>query len=210
MTRSSSPSNPIPTWARWAAIAWLAVWLPIYTIVWGTNSFLFLCDIAVVLTCVGLWSGSALLLSSQAVSSLFVDSMWMLDIAWHLIVGGHIIGGTDYFFDPHYPLGVRLLSTFHVALPIVLLTSLRRTGYDRRALGLQCLIAAVAMTASRIFYTEKNINFAVTDPIFHRTWGPAPVHVAFVLAALVVFIYLPTHLMLARFFPAPKVLNPQN
>src|SRR5688572_31783910 len=37
---------------------------------YGPSVFLNLCDIAVILTCVGLWRGNALLLSTQALSSV--------------------------------------------------------------------------------------------------------------------------------------------
>src|SRR5207253_2665355 len=34
---------------RWAAAAWLAVWIPAYASVWGPRNFLLLCDVAVLL-----------------------------------------------------------------------------------------------------------------------------------------------------------------
>ena len=64
---------------RWAAAAWLAVWIPAYASVWGPRNFLLLCDVAVLLTCAGLWLGSPLLLSSQAVSSILADAVWAMD-----------------------------------------------------------------------------------------------------------------------------------
>jgi len=120
-----------------------------------------------------------------------------------LIFNRHLIGGTDYFFDPNYPLWVRLFSLFHVAMPFVLIYAVRRTGYDRRALRLQFVIAAVAMIASRFADPYKNINFVFADPIVHRQWGPAPIHVAAMLAGLTIVIYIPTHAVLSRIFPAP-------
>ena len=51
---------------RWAAAAWLAVWVPAYASFWGPRNFLLLCDVAVILTCAGLWLGSPLLLSSRS------------------------------------------------------------------------------------------------------------------------------------------------
>ena len=195
--------NPFPEWVRWTALIWLGVWLTIYLKFWGATTFLFLCDIAVILTCLGLFTGNALLLSSQAVSSLVVDTAWMLDIATKLIFDRHLIGGTDYFFDPNYPLWVRLFSLFHVVMPFLLIYAVRRTGYDRRALRLQLLIAAVAMIASRFANAARNINFAFLDPILHRQWGSAPVHVFAMLAGLTIVIYVPTHAILSRIFPAP-------
>lgn len=200
MPETKNPANPFPTWVRWTALIWLAVWLTIYLKFWGATTFLFLCDIAVILTCIGLFSGNALLLSSQAVSSIVIDTAWLLDIATKLIFNRHLIGGTDYFFDPNYPLWVRLMSCFHVVLPFVLIAALRRTGYDRRALKLQIAIAIAAVIASRFADAARNINFAHADPFLHRQIGPAPIHVAAVIAGLTILIYIPTHIALSRFF----------
>src|ERR1022692_5340502 len=52
-------------WLRWAALAWLVIWFPAYWHTWGAANFLYLCDIAVILTCLGVWTNSALLISSQ-------------------------------------------------------------------------------------------------------------------------------------------------
>jgi len=204
MTGFSPVTHPIPAWARWAAVIWLAIWVPTYLYVWGASSFLFLCDLALLLTCIGLVTGNALLLSSQAVSSLVVDAVWFADISSKLLFGRHFLSGTEYFFDARYPLGVRLMSTFHVVLPVILLLALSRTGYDSRALRLQSLIAWLVLIASRFAGPQKNINFAFTDPFFRRSWGPAPVHLAVILLPLILLIYVPTHVLLRRYFPQPQ------
>ena len=187
---------------RWAAVFWLLLWGPAYASVWGVSNFLHLCDVAVILTCAGLWSRSALLLSSQAVSSLLVDLLWDLDAGWRLASGRHLLGGTEYLWDPAFSLGVRLLSLFHVVWPVVLLWSLRRVGYDRRGFPLQIALAAVLLVAARFTDPRLNINFAFRDPVFHRSLGPAPVHLAVSILGLAVLVYLPVHLALARAFPA--------
>jgi hypothetical protein len=131
---------PFPTGVRIAALLWLALFVGAYWRTYGAANFLHLCDVAVILTCWGLWRGSALLLSSQAVSSLVVDVAWDLDLAWRFVTGGHIVGGTEYMWDARFPLAVRLMSFFHVAWPPLLVWALRRVGYDRRALLVQSLI----------------------------------------------------------------------
>jgi hypothetical protein len=199
------PSRPVPgnfpTWLRGLALAWLLIWVPAYWRTWGPSNFLQLCDIAVILTCVGFLTNSRLLLSSQALSSLLVDLVWTLDASWRALTGHHLLGGTEYFFDPHYPLWIRLLSLFHVAMPLLLLWSLHRVGYDRRGFALQSVIALLAFVASRFTTPAKNVNFAFTDPFFHRAWGPPPVHVAISILFMTIVVYLPTHLILKRVFP---------
>jgi hypothetical protein len=178
------------------------VWAPAYVWHYGPVNFLQLCDVAVVLTCIGLWTGSPLLLSSQAVSSLVVDIAWDLDLAWRAATGGHLVGGTEYMWDSRYPLWVRLLSCFHLVWPPLLIGALRRTGYDRRGLALQSAIAAVVLAASRLIAPDVNVNFAYRDPFFGRSWGPAPVHLAVILVPLCV-IYAGTHAALTLIGPPP-------
>src|SRR5579862_1776931 len=113
MDSPSASQTSIPRWLRWAVLVWMLIWFPIYWHTWGASNFLQLCDIAVILTCIGIWSESPLLISSQAVSSLLVDLVWGLDALSRLFFGRHLIGGTEYLFDAHYPLWVRLLSLFH-------------------------------------------------------------------------------------------------
>lgn len=193
--------TPAFPWMRWAAALWLAVWVPAYWAVWGWANFLHLCDVAVILTCVGLWRGSSLVLSSQAVLSLAADSAWCLDVAWRLFLGRHLVGGTEYMWDARFPLWVRLLSLFHVFLPVLLVWSLRRVGYDRRGWLLQSATTAVLLLLSRVFAPGLNINYAYLDPIFRRSWGPTPVHLAVILLGSVALIYWPTHQVLTRLLP---------
>lgn len=192
---------------RWAGAAWLAVWVPVYWDAWGWKNFLLLCDIAVILTCIGLWRGNRLLLSSQAVSSLVVDLSWCIDFVTYWVFGLHVVGGTEYMWNPEFSVLARALSSFHVLLPVVLLASLRRLGYDRRGFWLQSAIAAGVLAVSRTFPGELNINFSHRDPIFSRSWGPAPIHLAVTLSTLIGIIYWPTHRLLHRFFSAPKKLT---
>lgn len=198
---NASSAVPFPI-LRWAGLAWMLVWLPAYFRVWGWANLLHLCDVAVILTFIGLWLGNPLLLSSQAVGSLMAGVFWISDVGWRLTTGRDLIGGTDYMFDHRYPLWVRLLSTFHVGLPIVLLWALRKVGYDRRALALQAVIAAVLLIAGRFLSADLNMNYAYQDPIWHRAWGPGPVHIVVTLVVLSAAIYWPTHLLLSWVFRA--------
>lgn len=177
----------------------MCVLVPAYLVSYGPSVFLNLCDIALFLTAVGLWRASPLLLSSQALSSLVVEGAWNVDLLWRAATGRHLIGGTAYMWDASYPLWLRLLSAFHMWLPVVLLIAVLRVGYDRRALRLQCLLAAVVLIVSRVLTgPDENQNFVYRDPLFDRAWGPGMVHVATIWAGLFV-VYLLTHRFLARF-----------
>lgn len=194
----------IPRWWRWAAVVWVVLWVPSYATTWGWRNFFALCDVAVALTCVGLWTQNARLLSSQALVATMASLLWALDAGGRLLTGRHIFGGTEYLWNAEVPLAVRLLSLFHLILPVVLVAALRRTGYDRRGLPLQVGLTAVLLLISRLVGASKNLNFAFRDPLLHRQWGPVPLHLLAVLAGMTV-LYLPTHVVLARVLrPAPR------
>jgi hypothetical protein len=198
---SNPPAFPV---ARHLGMAWVLVWATTYAWWYGAINFLQLCDLSIAITCFGLWRGSALILSSQAVSALVVDVTWVADVSWRAVTGRHLIGGTEYMWDTRFPLWLRLMSFFHALWPVLLVWALRRVGYDRRALAVQSALAAVVMVASRFTPADLNINFAHADPIFKRAWGPAPVHLALMTALLVACVYWPTHLALRRWLPAVR------
>lgn len=205
MASAPAHSSRFPTWIRWSALSWLLLWIPAYWHTWGAANFLHLCDVAVVLTCIGLWSNSALLLSSQAVSSLLIGTIWAFDAAGRFLTGRHLIGGTEYVFDASFPLWVRMLSLFHIVMPFLLLWALKRVGYDRRGWIVQCAIAIPVVVLARLAATLKmNINFVYADPFFHQAAGPASLHIIAVLVFLIFVVYLPTHLILCRLFPPAR------
>jgi len=130
--------------------------------------------------------------------------LWAADAGGRLLTGRHLFGGTEYMWDGQVPLAVRLLSLFHLVLPVVLVSALRRTGYDRRRLPLQVGLTALLLVVSRLVGEAKNLNFAFREPLLHRQWGPVPLHLLAVLAGITL-LYLPTHLVLTRRLPPPPM-----
>ena len=187
---------------RWFALAWLLLYVPSYTAAYGPANFLFLCNLSVFITALGLWLGSPLLLSSQAVGLLIVSCVWTLDVASRLLTGGHWIGGTEYMWDPRWPLATRLMSLYHAAAPLLLVYTLRRVGYDRRGLALQSAIATAAILLGRLFGPAANLNHAFRDPILKRSFEPAALHLAIVIGVLVGLLYPLTDAVLRRSLPA--------
>ena len=120
MPSSSPDQTKIPGWVRWAALIWLLIWFPAYLHTWGAANSLHLCDVAVILIGIGLWSDSPLLISSQAIPSLLIDLVGALDACWKFFPGHHLMGGTEYLFGTRFPLEVRLLSLFQAVLSFLL------------------------------------------------------------------------------------------
>jgi hypothetical protein len=184
------------------ALLWLAVWVPAYWITWGAENFFLFCDVAVFLTCAGLWWGNSLLLSSQALTIGF-NLFWSINLLSGAL-GRALFPGTEYMWDEQFPLWVRLLSFFHVGLPLVQAWALRRTGYDPRALQLQTAITLALMFLCLALRPEKNLNYIYSEPLFGRAWGPAPVHVLVVGTFIMAVFYLPAHLVLRAIFGKAK------
>ncbi|MBP7588296.1 MAG: hypothetical protein KBA72_10110 [Thermoanaerobaculia bacterium] len=182
---------------RWLGLAWLVVYLPSYAAAYGFTNFLFLCNLGVMLTAAALLGGSRLVLSSQAVAAPVIGIAWALDAGWRVVSGHHLFGGTEYMWDPQYPLFTRLLSLYHLAWPVLVVVVVLRVGYDRRGWPLQAAIAASAVVLSRLFTPPAdNINFAFVDPIFGRAFEPAALHMAIVLISLAGVGYGLTHFAL--------------
>ncbi len=189
----------LPLWLKIAFSAWIVVWAPTYAVVIGPQNFFWLCNMASFLILIGLWMESRLVLSMQWLSVALIGLLWGLDVASAWLTGSHLFGGTEYMFDPETPRIVRVLSFFHLLLPLVAGPAVWRLGYDRRALiwqsGLTWLMIALSWWLTD---AERNINWV------HAPFGldQAPASELIYLPALalgwVVLILLPVHLITRR------------
>ena len=201
MSQAASPAGTAFPRLRWLGVLWLLVYVPAYTSAYGAANFLFLCNIGVILTAIGLILDNRLLISSQAVAAPIIALVWISDAGWRLLTGDFLFGGTRYMWDEAYPLFTRLLSLYHVAWPLLLAWILHRIGYDRRGWGLQAAIAGLALVAGRwLGPRAENINFAWQDPFLGIQFGPAPVHLLVCWLALAGIGYGATHWLLLRTF----------
>lgn len=200
----AAAKSVVPLWLKLVATAWLVVWIPIYWQAYGWPNFLWFCDLANFLLAAALWLESPLLLSSQAISVLVVQVLWIVDVVGRLVLGFHPIGGTEFMFDPAKPLALRLLSLFHVAVLVLLIWGLRRLGYDRQGLKLQIIIALVVLPLSWTFGAERNLNW---------TWGPFGsvqellpplVYLALLPFGYLLLLYLPSDWAFRRWVPAAR------
>jgi hypothetical protein len=137
-----SPDRPrkLPRQPKIALTAFVAVLIPVYLLHrdYGARNFLYFCDLALLLTIVGLWLENCLLLSMQAVGILTVQALWSFDYLAHYVLGFCPFGLSSYAFGCA-PL-LHFLTLFHVWLPLLLLWALWKLGYDRRAWALQSVV----------------------------------------------------------------------
>jgi hypothetical protein len=137
----------VPCGLKLAYTGFVAVLLPIYLREYGPTNFLFFCDAALLITLAGLWTENPLMISTAAVGILLPQAIWIVDFALRLM-GLRLIGLADYMFKPSLPRALRALSLFHVWLPVLLLWSIHRLGYDPRAFGVWTLLSWGLLLAS--------------------------------------------------------------
>lgn len=190
----------LPLWLKIGWTVWLLVWAPLYWRQYGLQNFLFFCDIGNVLIGIGLWLESPVIFSWVACGLLLFQTLYTVDLAGAVLTGRHLIGGTEYMFDPHLSLAIRLLSLFHVATPPLLLWAIWHLGYDRRGWKLQTLTAWIVIPINFFWRPESNVNWA-RGPFFHEQHAmPGWVYLLGYLVVVPLLVYLPTHFLLLRFF----------
>lgn len=188
----------LPLWLKIGWTIWLLCWAPAYWRQYGAQNFLFFCDLGNIFIGLALWLESPLIFSWQATGLLLFQTLYTIDLAGALISGKHIIGGTEYMFDAHIPLPVRLLGLFHVVAVPLLLWAIARLGYDERGWKLQTLTAWVVVPINYFWRPEMDVNWA-RGAFFHEQHVvPGLVYLAAYLIVVPMFVYWPTHLILRR------------
>lgn len=186
----------IPLWLKLAWTIWVIIWIPVYGRQYGAQNFLFFCDLGNVVIALGLWMESALIFSWQATGLLLFQSLFTIDLVGTLLTGRHLIGGTEYMFDLHIPLSIRLLSLFHVVTPPLLLWGILRLGYDVRGWKFQTLTTWIVVPINYFWRPEYDVNWA-RGPFFGEQHAvPGPVYLLGYLIVVPALVYFPTHLAL--------------
>jgi hypothetical protein len=197
----------VPLWLKVAYTAYMAVLIPVYWTNYGPGNFLYFCDVALILTLVGIWIGSPLLISMCAVGILAPQVLWVVDYALNF-TGIQLTGMTDYMFDGTKSLFLRFLSLFHGWLPFLLVYLVGRMGYDRRALAAWSVLAVALLAVCYLFLPPPSANAAGTVANVNyvygmsesapQTWMHPLAWLATLMVGLPLLMFLPTHYALRR------------
>lgn len=190
---ATMPRMRVPLWLKIAWTAWVMLWIPVYWREYGAQNFLFFCDLGNLFIAAALWLESSLIFSWQACSLLLFQSLFTLDLVIALVSGHHPIGGTEYMFDPHIALPIRLLSLFHMVVPPLLLWAIWKLGYDERGWKYQTLTAWIVVPINYFWRPEYDVNWA-RGPFFREQ--RAMPGLAYLLGYLILVpgvVYYPTH-----------------
>ena len=186
---------PLSIKVLWTAC--VIVWIPLYWRQYGPQNFLFFCDFGNLFIAVGLWLDSPLIFSWQASGLLLFQTLFTIDLASALVSGRHLIGGTEYMFDPHVLLPIRLLSLFHVVTPPLLLWAIWRLGYDHRGWKYQTLTAWIVVPINYFWRPQCDVNWA-RGPFFREQHVvPGFLYLLAYLLIVPAAVYYPTHRFLA-------------
>ena len=212
LTISSAPR--IPLWLKLAYSAFMAVLIPVYWRYYGPTNFLYFCDVALILTLIGIWLESPLLISMCAVGITVSQAVWVVDFIANAF-GVPLTGMTDYMYEAHRSLFLRGLSLFHGWLPFFLLFLIWRLGYDRRAFAAWTVLAWALILICFFFMPPPDPNAGLTPVNINYVWGfsdAAPqtwvsphVWLVGMIVLMPVLFFAPVHVMLMRIMPkAPR------
>ena len=196
-TPSSHAGCAIPLWIKLCCTAWVVVLIPIWIREQGVHNFLWLSDVGLFGACVALWLENRLLASMMAVGIVLPDLGWTLIFLGRLLIDAGPFERAGWMFDRSLPLFIRSLSLFHILIPPLLVWTVYRLGYDRRALPFQTLLTAAVLLLT-YFATDPadNINFVVGFGDPPAPPMPQPIWVLAQTPILFLGAYLPTHLFL--------------
>src|SRR6266550_3614644 len=173
----------LPLWLKILWTIWIIAWAPLYWRQYGAQNFLYFCDLGNFLIAVRLWLERPLIFSWQATGLLLFQTLFAADLLGAFLTGKHWIGGTEFMFDAHLPLFLRLLSLFHVVTPPLLLWAIWRLGYDKRGWKLQALTTWIVVPINYLWRPEQDVK-------------PGLSYLLLYLLAVPILVYWPTHLIL--------------
>ena len=200
----------IPLSLKLAYSAFMAVLVPVYLTHYGPTNFLYFCDIALILTLVGLWAESALLVSICAVGLLAPQTLWVADFAAEA-AGVPLTGMTAYMFNRETSPFLRGLSLFHGWLPFLLVFLVWRLGYERRAWTAWSALAVVVLFVCFFLMPPPRPDPGLTPVNINYVWGmsdhaaqtmvPAWAWLTALVIGLPLLVWWPTHRLLIRLVP---------
>lgn len=189
------PRQRIPLWIKIAHSAFLCVLVPVYWVHYGPANFLWGSDIALFLVLVSLWLEAPLPNSMMAIGVLPFEILWCVD----LMSGARLLGVTGYMFEVDRALLLRVLSLFHLALPVLIIFLLSRLGHDPRALVAQSVLTWVVLPLSYLLTAPSdNVNLAFGLGRGPQTLLPGPLYLALLMLALPLLVYWPLDRVLGQ------------
>jgi hypothetical protein len=176
---------------------------------YNAGHLLWFCDVALLLTAVGLLLRSRALVTAQLVAVCIFHLVWNVDFWLCLLFGYLPFDATGYMFFHDLSLGEKGLSFFsHVFLVPAALYGVFALGAPKRAWLLQWAQTLVVFTLTYLLTRpEENINRVFGFEVFHLSLAglPPPAYYALMITLPPLLIYLPTNRLLTMLFRQPAL-----
>ncbi|MGE3262345.1 MAG: hypothetical protein AB7K68_11245 [Bacteriovoracia bacterium] len=200
----ASPRLPLPL--KLAYTAFMAILIPVYWHYYGPTNFLYFCDVALILTLVGIWTESTLLISMCAVGIILPQALWVADFLTS-IFGFPLTGMTAYMFNPNSSLFLRGLSLFHGWIPFLLLFLVYRLGYNKRGLPAWTALAWALLFVCYFLMPGPNPDAGLQPVNINYVWGMSDAAAQTWVSPTTWFLGLLVVLPLVLFLPAHFILS---
>lgn len=165
---ASHAERTLPLPLRAAYVLWFVAWLGVYFGYFGWQFLLWFCCLANVYVLLGMLTGRALWFSLAAIAALAVQLIHVVDAITTFAFDHPLVGVTAQLLGPTRPLAVRVLSLFHLWMPLLLGYAIARLGYDRRAVWIQ---SAVAVCVLPLCFYGFDPSLHTNDAIMPRVDG---------------------------------------
>lgn len=186
----------VPLWLKLAYGLFVPFLIVVYWPRYGPSNFLWLSDIALFLTAGAVIFEMPLLAAMPAVGVLPLEIFWTLDF---LLLGR--FGLTSYMFDRQWPLWLRGVSLFHLALPPTIIWILWNAGYDPQAFPLQLALTFAVLIFCYLFTDpEKNINWVFGPGEKPQRKLSPRLYFLILIAVIPLGVMMPTHFALLWLF----------
>jgi len=149
------------------ALGWLLIAMPMFVLTYGVLHPLQLCHVGALMTAAGILMSRASWVRAAALLSPMVAVFWIADLVWLSVSGTPLHGGTAYLFDAGTPLAVRVLSLFHLVLPVLHALWIRRHGYSGTALPIAMAVSLVILITSALLPGNLNLAHSWTGTVCH-------------------------------------------
>jgi hypothetical protein len=179
--------------------------IPTYTYHYGLLNFLWFSDIALFMILLALWLNSSLLMGMSLVLTFFMEACWSIDFFYQFITGNTLLDIASYMFDPSLAIYLRVLSLFHLLLPVIPIIYLRNWGYHSKTLPYTIALFWFTILVSYLLTPiHLNINWVHYPSIYNwqeisqATW------------LCMLLVLYPLLIMLPKDYIFRKIFKPHN
>jgi hypothetical protein len=179
-------------WINIFLIFFLATQIIVYSS-YSIESYLWLCKINLFLTIFGILFKNKLLISMAFVGGLARFSIWNLSFIINLFTNYNLFNVTAYIFSLGTSLTIKIISLYHIFLPIILIFFLKKIGYDSRAFIFSTILYWFVIIITYFFTIKSNnINFVFCASTYN--WSISDQQwVIFLLIFEPILFILPVH-----------------